>query len=153
MINATNVERLDTGPMNVEKKEPEMLKDVKRNAINAEKVDTSRKTALISERDPEEDLHLAPAPDQAAPIPKIEEEEEVHPVVPDPRVVIDLTPEERIRRTTRERATRSTEALTRREVEAQAKEARVTAAPRKEKIMKRMETRVEVEVEASKVGD
>jgi len=124
---------------------------VKRNAITVVNLATSRKTALTSEApdpDLEEDHHLAPALDQVAPIPEIEEEEEVHPVVPDPEVVIDLTQEISIRRIIRERATRSTEALTREEVEAeaQAMQARVIVAPKK--IMKKMETRVEVEVEA-----
>jgi len=68
-------------------------------------------------------------------------------VVPDPEAVIDLIPEISIRRIIRKRVTRSTEALTRREVEAEAPamQARVIVAPKK--IMKKMETRAEAEVE------
>lgn len=152
MINATNVERLDTGLMNAEKKAVEKLKDVKRNVTTVVNLAISRKIALISDTpdlDQEEDLHLVPVldQDQAVLILEIEEEEEAHPVAQDPEVVIDLIPEISIRRITRERVTRSTEALTRREAEAeaQAMEARVIVAP--EIMLTKMETRVEVEAE------
>lgn len=152
--NATNVERLDTGLTNAEKKVPEMLKDVKRNATIAEKLAISRKTALILDTQ-EEDLHLGPAPalDQADLILETEDEEEAHPADPDQEAVTDLTPEINIRRITRERATRSIEAPTRREVEAEAQavEARVIIVPEIEKIMKKTVTRAEVEVEANKI--
>ena len=67
--------------------------------------------------------------------------------------MIDLIPETDIRRITRERATRSIEAPTRREVEAQAAEARVTIVPEIETITTKMATRAEaeVEVEANKI--
>jgi len=45
--NATNVERLDIGQMNAEKKAVEKWKDVKRNAITVVNLAISRKTVLI----------------------------------------------------------------------------------------------------------
>lgn len=151
-----------------------MLKDVKRNVIIVEKLAISRKVALILDI-LEEDLHLdlVPVldPDQAEVdlILEIEEEvEEAHLVVLDLEgknfyeklciyllsiAVIDLIQEISIRKIIRERVTRSIEALTRREVEAQAEEAEETVVPEVEKIMKKMVTRAkaEVEVEANKI--
>ncbi len=65
--------------------------------------------------------------------------------------MIDLIQEISIRKIIRERVTRSIEALTRREVEAQAVEAEVIVVPEVEKIMKKMVTRAKAEVEASKI--
>jgi hypothetical protein len=142
--------------MNAEKKVLETLKDVKRNAITAENLAISRKTALISDIPETEDLHLDLAPaldqDQADLILETEEEvEEAHPADPDQEAVIDLIPEISIRRITRKRATRNIEALTRREAEARAVEAREIVVPEVEKIMKKMVTKAKVEVEANKI--
>lgn len=71
MINAINVEKLDTGQMNAKKKQPEEAKREKKDAITAKKSATSRNTVLLLViQNPAvvvalilPDLVLAPAPD------------------------------------------------------------------------------------------